>query len=93
MCGCVSQETIAPPVTSALVTGSHGSSATSLMEGRRIFTTACTSCHRADPVEKHSPEKWRAIVSEMAGRTKLTPAREAALVAYLIAARATLPAP
>ena len=91
--GCVSRETIAPPVTAALLGASHGSTAATLEEGRRIFTGACATCHAADPVAKHSTREWGRIVADMAGRTKLTPPREAALLAYLAAARATLPAP
>ncbi len=91
--GCASLEMIAPPVTPALVGASRGAAAGTLEEGRRIFTGACTACHAADPVTKRTAGEWRGIVSEMSARTKLTPPREAALLAYLTAARATPPAP
>ena len=93
MCGCVSLKTSAPPVTPALVGAGRGSAAGTLAEGRRIFTGACTNCHTADPVEKYSPDQWRTIVADMAARTKLTPSREAAPLAYLTAARSMPPAP
>lgn len=91
--GCASLETIAPPVTPALVRASRGVPAGILEEGRRIFTGACTACHAADPVAKHSASEWRTIVADMAVRTKLSPSREAALLAYLTAVCATPPAP
>ena len=83
---CVSMDTIAPPVTPALLSASRGHSAQTIEEGRRIFVGACTACHTADPVSAYSVEKWRIIVADMAERTKLTPTREAALNAYITAA-------
>lgn len=91
--GCASLETIAPPVTPGLVGASRGAAVGTLEEGRRIFTGACTACHAADPVKKYSVSEWRGIVADMSARTKLTPARESALLAYLTAARSTPPAP
>lgn len=91
--GCASLETIAPPVTPALVGASRGAAAGTLEEGRRIFTGACTACHAADPVTKYSASEWRGIVADMSARTKLSSSREAALLAYLTAVRATPPAP
>ena len=87
--GCVQTQTVAPPVTPAMIGASHGTAAATLEEGRRIFTGACTSCHSADPVEKHVPEEWRSIVAQMAPRAKLDATRQSALLAYLAAARAT----
>ena len=91
--GCVQTQTVAPPVTSAMIGASHGATAATLEEGRRIFTGACTACHSASPVEKHAPEEWRSIVAQMAPRAKLDAARQSALLAYLAAARATPRAP
>ena len=48
--GCASLESVAPPVTAAVVGASGGASGATLEEGRRIFAGACTSCHAADPV-------------------------------------------
>ena len=91
--GCVQTQTVAPPVTPAMIGASRGTPVATLEEGRRIFTGACTSCHSADPVEKHAPEEWRSIVAQMACRAKLDATRQSALLAYLAAARATPPAP
>ena len=92
LAGCASLENAAPPVTPALLATGGGSLQT-LEEGRRIFTGACVACHSAEPVGKHSSAEWRSIVAEMAPRAKLTPARQSALLAYILAAKATPPAP
>ena len=89
--GCASLESVAPPVTPALVAASRGASAATLGEGRRIFTGACTACHSADPVGRFSTGEWHRIVGEMADRSKLDAARQSALLAYIAAAKATPP--
>ena len=81
--GCGSLDSVAPRVAPG-----RGATADTLEEGRRIFIGACTTCHAASPVAKYSTSEWSAIVSTMAPRTKLKPSREAALLAYLTAARA-----
>ena len=86
--GCAYSSKVAPPVTLAMVSAAHGASAETLGEGRRIFAGPCTACHAADPVESRSPAEWRAVVDEMSLRTKLTADRRAALLAYLLAAKA-----
>lgn len=88
--GCAALGPVAPPVTPALVAASRGASAETLNAGRRIFAGKCTACHTADPVGKYTPAEWRGIVSDMAHRTKLDPAQQSALVAYIEAARASL---
>ena len=90
--GCASLQTVAPPVTPAMVTASGGAAQATLEEGRRIFAGACTACHAADPVSKYSLAEWRDIVDDMADRTKLYGARKDALLAYIAAAKATPPA-
>lgn len=90
--GCASLQSVAPPVTAAVVGASGGASVATLEEGRRIFAGACTSCHAADPVSKYSATEWHAIVDDMAERTKLDGNRRAALLAYITAVKAA-PAP
>lgn len=81
--GCASISSIAPPVTPAMVAVGGGVHAATLEQGRRTFTTRCTSCHSADPVTRHSAEEWNGIVAKMSARTRLTAAEELALLAYL----------
>jgi hypothetical protein len=84
--GCVS--TVAPPITAALQSHS-GASPQTLKSGRELFVYRCTSCHTIDPVASHPISYWRDSVRQMAARSKLTAAEEAAIVAYLGAARET----
>lgn len=77
--GCVSVESIAPPVPAG-----HGNAAM-LGEGRRIFLGRCTSCHSAEPVGKYTRVRWQEIVGEMAGDANLSAEQERSLRAYLAA--------
>jgi hypothetical protein len=77
--GCVSVESIAPPVPTA-----RGDTAM-LSEGRRIFLVQCTACHSAEPVSKHSRTRWQEIVSEMTDDANLTTQQERSLRSYLAA--------
>ena len=71
--GCVSIDQIAPPVAGS----------TQLAEGRRIYTTQCTTCHVAEPVKKYTRSDWERILPEMIAETKLDAAQAAAVTAYL----------
>jgi mono/diheme cytochrome c family protein len=91
--GCASSGSIAPPVTPAMVSAASGASAEILNEGRRIFAGPCTACHAPDPVSRYSLVEWRAVVDEMAPRTKLDAGRRGALLAYISAAKTAGPSP
>jgi hypothetical protein len=84
--GCVS--TVAPPITAAMQSHS-GSSPQTLKSGRELFVYRCTNCHTIDPVGSHPMSFWRDSVRQMAARSKLTASEEAAILAYLSAARET----
>jgi mono/diheme cytochrome c family protein len=82
---------VAPPVTPALVAAGRGATEATLNTGREAFAGACTSCHTADPVGRHSMTKWREIVDDMAPRAKLDSAERTALLAYISAVHASVP--
>ena len=84
LAGCANLATLAPPVTPALVARSHGDSAV-LASGRAIYLTQCTSCHAPESVPAHVG-KWPGIIGEMAPKSRLTPAQERAVLAYVLAA-------
>jgi mono/diheme cytochrome c family protein len=84
--GCVSMEQIAPPV-SAQMAAVGGTSTTALDSGRRLYTGRCATCHSIDPVTKHSPDRWRAILDDMASEAKLSTSEKSAVLAYILAAR------
>lgn len=82
--GCVSLETVAPPVTPVLAARTRGDVST-LATGRSIYLVQCTSCHAPAPVPAHAG-KWPGIIRDMAPRSKLSPAQEQAVLAYVLAA-------
>jgi mono/diheme cytochrome c family protein len=86
--GCVSVEQSAPRVTPQMAALGKTPVAT-LEEGRHLYTGRCAACHSVDPVAKHSPEHWRDIMDDMAGKAKLSPAEKSAVLAYIMAARQT----
>lgn len=77
--------TLAPGVLAA--GARHGVSPGDLAQGREIFATECTACHRMQPVGRFSAEEWSGIVADMSPRAKLTGRQRAQLLAYVTAAR------
>ena len=84
LAGCANLATVAPPVTPALVARTHGD-ASVLGSGRSIYLTQCTSCHAPESVPAHAG-KWPGIIRDMGERSRLTPAQERAVLAYVLAA-------
>jgi mono/diheme cytochrome c family protein len=62
-----------------------------LERGRKIYTTSCTECHVARPIGNYSVSQWHHYVGIMAPRAGLTPGDRAAVEAYVVAARESLP--
>lgn len=62
-----------------------------LDRGRKIYTTRCTECHVARPIAHYSVAQWHHYVGIMAPRAGLKPQDKAAVEAYVIAARESLP--
>lgn len=91
--GCASLETVAPPVSPAMLSASRGATVETLETGRRILTTRCAACHKVYAVADYTPAEWHGIVVDMAHRTKLTEQQETAVMAYLQAAHNLPPAP
>jgi mono/diheme cytochrome c family protein len=61
-----------------------------LEQGRSLYVGHCGGCHAVVPPEKHSGDKWRAQIAEMAPRAKLEgPDRELVLRYLLTASRQT----
>ena len=91
--GCETAQPVASTLTPAVIAAGakHGATASDLARGREIFATACTQCHRMQPIGKYSVEVWRGIVAEMSPRANLTEPERAQLIAYITAARQTMP--
>ena len=92
--GCETSPNAAFPPASAVAaragTGQNADIAT-LERGRKIYTTSCTECHVARPIANYSVARWRHYVEIMAPRAGLQPSDRAALEAYVVAARQSLP--
>lgn len=83
--GCAVPRNGAPPVNAAMV-GNSVSLAT-LEQGRTTFTTSCTACHAAQPIDRYTLQEWSGIVDGMAIRAHLDATRKAALMGYLTAVK------
>lgn len=75
--GCVSTETLVPPVDPARANASL------LTEGRRIYLRRCTACHSPEPVNGYTFAEWKVEVADMREDAKLKPDEERKLLAYL----------
>jgi mono/diheme cytochrome c family protein len=89
--GCVSIEQVAPRV-SPRMEAVGGAPASTLESGRRLYTGRCAVCHSIDPVTKHSVDRWRAIIDEMADEAELSASEKSAVLAYVLAARSVVTA-
>ena len=57
--------------------------------GRMLFVRRCIECHTLPPIWKYSREDWPGIVNDMSHRASLKRADRAAVIAYILAVRAT----
>ena len=73
----------APPITST------SRDVSKLERGRQLFVRRCIECHTLPPIWKYSREDWPKIVNDMAHRASLDPAEREAVVAYILAVRAS----
>ena len=92
--GCETSPTVAFPTASAVAArAGAGQSAdiATLERGRKIYTTSCTECHVARPIANYSVVRWHHYVGIMAPRAGLESSDRAALEAYVVAARQSLP--
>jgi hypothetical protein len=82
----------APPVTPAMprsTTKRRDVDLATLNHGRTLFVHRCIECHTLPPIWKYSREDWPKIVNDMSHRASLKPAEREAIVAYVLAVRAS----
>ena len=60
-----------------------------LEHGRSLFVGRCIECHTLPPLWKYSREDWPKIVNDMSHRASLKPTERDAIVAYILAVRAS----
>jgi len=80
-----------PPVTQQMTAEKKGRrvDAATLREGRTLLVHRCIECHTLPPLWHYRTEDWPEIVDSMSHRASLKPAERDAVVAYIIAVRAT----
>ena len=80
-----------PPVTQQMAAAKKGRrvNVTTLREGRTLLVHRCIECHTLPPLWHYRIEDWPEIVDSMSHRASLKPAERDAVVAYIIAVRAT----
>ena len=82
-----------PPATPQMVAatsrkGTHVD-VTKLREGRTLFVHRCIECHTLPAIWRYSAQDWPGIVNSMSHRASLKPAEREAVIAYILAVRAT----
>jgi len=60
-----------------------------LRQGRTLFVHRCIECHTLPALWHYTPKDWIEIVNDMAHRASLKPAERDAVIAYILAVRAT----
>ena len=60
----------------------HADAAT-LEAGKTVYTTKCTKCHPAKPVESYDVAKWEGILKAMIPKAKLDETESAQVTAYV----------
>jgi len=80
-----------PPVTQQMAAAKKGCrvDVATLREGRTLLVHRCIECHTLPPLWHYRIEDWPKIVDSMSHRASLKPAERDAVVAYIIAVRAT----
>jgi len=80
-----------PPVTQQMAAAKKGPrmDVATLREGRRLLVHRCIECHTLPPLWHYAAEDWPKIVNTMSDRANLKPGERDAIVAYIIAVRAT----
>jgi hypothetical protein len=81
-----------PPVTPQMASSSsrrQNVDLKKLRDGRTLFVHRCIECHTLPPIWKYSREDWPKIVNDMSHRASLKPAEREAVIAYILAVRAT----
>lgn len=90
--GCVSLETMAPPVEGTVIQQAsiHGTDVQSLRRGRAIYLNQCVRCHTVMAVNDYDVAEWRALMPEMGKEAKLTGEQEQDVLDYVLAAHAAI---
>jgi cytochrome c5 len=76
--------TATPGTTDTNVAAAPAADHAALLEaGKTIYTTKCTKCHPAKPVENYDVAKWEGILKAMIPKAKLDETESAQVTAYV----------
>lgn len=81
-----------PPVTPQMAASSSRRQDVDLVklrEGRTLFVHRCIECHTLPAIWRYGAQEWPEIVNSMSHRASLKPAEREAVIAYILAVRAT----
>lgn len=81
-----------PPVTLQMAASSSRRQDVDLVklrEGRTLFVHRCIECHTLPAIWRYGAQEWPEIVNSMSHRASLKPAEREAVIAYILAVRAT----
>ena len=67
-----------------------GTTLAELQAGRALYVSHCAGCHDLHRPEEFPPERWQALVAEMAAEAKLGPVEREQVVTFLRATSARL---
>ena len=56
---------------------------TKFPEGKELYVSKCTACHRAYEPELHTKEEWQKIIDEMGSKAKLAESEIQLILSYL----------
>ena len=81
-----------PPVTAKMASANsrrQDVDLNKLRQGRTLFVHRCIECHTLPPLWHYTPKDWTEIVNSMSHRASLKTAERDAVIAYILAVRAT----
>ena len=64
-------------------TSSNSNLTTKFPEGRNLYVSKCTACHKAFERELHTTDEWKKILKEMGSKAKLTENELHMILSYL----------
>lgn len=66
-----------------------GSTAQDIKDGQVIYTTKCTSCHKAYSIPRFNEVKWLHEIDDMSPKANLSEAEKLSLTKYILSYRET----
>jgi hypothetical protein len=70
-------------VACSSTTRGDSNSTTKFPEGRNLYVSKCTACHKAYERELHTTDEWQKILDEMGSKAKLTDKEKQMILNYL----------